>query len=91
MLNEFVFYAALASAIVFGGSWVIAKDRGIAWIISLLLGAGVILFVFPSPTAAKTLGDMAGNVTLFMQKAIYAAVWVAVAYGMSLVCKRQGE
>lgn len=91
MLNQFVMYAAISSAVVFGGTWLVVKDRSIAWIISVLLGAAVIIFVFPAPTAAKTLGDIAGNLTLLIQKAIYGVVWFAVAYGVSLLCKRPGE
>jgi hypothetical protein len=91
MLNEFVMYAALASAVVFGVTWFVVKDRSIAWIVSVLLGAAIIIFVFPAPTAARTLFDVAGNMTLLIQKAIYAVVWVLVANGISLVCKRPGE
>jgi len=58
MLNEFIFYAALASAIMFGATWLVLKDRGVAWLVSVLVGIGVISFVFPSPAAARTIGDV---------------------------------
>lgn len=88
MFNEFVFYALLAGAIVFGSICLFFKDSSIAWLGTVLIGFAVILFVFPGPVAAKTVGDVANNLTLAIQKFIYAVGWLAGAFVASLIYKK---
>ena len=91
MINEFILYALIAGAVLYGLAWLIFKERAIAWVITVVIGLVVVLFVFPAPTPAKTLWDIAANVTLFIQKVVYAVGWGAGAFGISLVCKKSYE
>lgn len=76
MPNEFILYAAIAGAITTGVASLATKNKGMSWIISVAVGIIVIMFFFPDPKAAKTIGDMAENLTLVIQKLIYAAGWL---------------
>lgn len=87
MLNEFILYAAFGGALAFCISCAILKNKGLATAISILIGLALVLFVFPEPKAAKTLGDLANNISLIIQKAIYAAAWVAGSLATKFFCK----
>jgi hypothetical protein len=83
MVKELVLFALLGSAFTFGVTWLFVSDRGMAWIASLAVGAVVILFDFSEPAEARTIGDIAGNLALIMQKTIYGIVWLAASFGVS--------
>ena len=86
-INDFVFYSALAGAFVFILVWFLSKDKGIAWIVTVLAGLIIIIFVFPDPKPAKTIGDIANNGALFIQKVLYGGAWGLGAFVASLFFK----
>ncbi len=80
MLNDFVFYSFLLGGFLFFVTWLLAKkDKGIAWVVTVIVGLLVVFFVFPSPQAAKDLADIANNATLFITKALYVIAWGGAA------------
>lgn len=85
---EYLFYSLLLGAIIFGIVWAVSRNNELAWVVSLSAGAIVILFVFADPKAAKTLGDIANNLTLFILKAMWVAGWVVGAWGASVVTSK---
>lgn len=89
MLNEFLLYAALAGAVVYGSVCFVLKDKTISWVVSVVAGLAVIYFFFPDPKSAKTIGDIANNLTLLIQKGIYLIGWGVGSFLVSLVCGRR--
>lgn len=86
MLNEFVFYALIGGAAVFGISyWLVKKDKGIAWLITALLAFLVVVFIFPGPQTVSNLSDMFNNLALLFQKALYLIGWFAGAFAISKI------
>ena len=88
MLNEFLLYAVIAGAVIYGVACLLTKDKAISWVISIVAGLAVIYFFFPDPKSAKTIGDIANNFTLLIQKAVYLAGWGVGSFVVSLICKR---
>lgn len=91
MLNEFVFYAVLLGAVIFGVTWLLSKELGLAWLVTAVLGLSIIIFIFPSPINAKTLGDIATNLTLVIQKAVCTVGLAIGAFLLSLLCEESHE
>lgn len=89
MLNEFLLHAALAGAVVYGAACLVFKDKTISWIVSVLAGLAVTYFFFPDPKSAKTIGDIANNVTLLIQNGIYLIGWGVGSFLVNLVCSRR--
>ena len=75
LVIEFIFYAACAGAAMHGLIYAFTKDHGTSLILAVLAGL-VVVYFFPDPTHAETLGDMATNVTRVIDKVIYLAAWV---------------
>jgi len=77
LFNEFLLYAAITGAVLFGIACWLTKDKNLSWVISVIA-----VYFFPDPNSAKNLGNIANNITLPIQKGIYLVGWVA---GISLV------
>lgn len=81
MLTDFVFYSLLIGAAFFAGVYFLAKkDKGIAWIATVIVALLVVVFVFPSPEQAKTLSDILTNLSLVVSKAGYLLAWGSAAW-----------
>jgi hypothetical protein len=80
MIKEFMFYSFLLGAALFFGTWLLAKkDKGIAWIVTAIVGFLVVAFVFPSPQPAPDISGLLGNFTLFLSKVAYVISWGGAA------------
>lgn len=88
MLNEFLLYAVISGAVVYGVVCLITKDKNVSWAISVFSGFSVVYFFFPEPQIAKTIADIADNFTLILQKAIYLLGWGVGSFVLSLKCNR---
>ncbi|WP_415894843.1 hypothetical protein ACMXYQ_11740 [Neptuniibacter sp. PT34_22] len=86
-INEFILYSALLGAIVYGAVWFFTKNEGASWGAAIVIGLLAILFAFGDPKSAKTLGDVASNLTLLIMKAIWLVALGAGAYVASLITK----
>ena len=82
MAIEFIFYAACAGAALNGLIYAFTKDHGTSLIVSVLAGLVVVVYFFPNPTHAETLGAMATNVTRVLEKVIYLAAWVGGSWAV---------
>lgn len=78
---EYLFYSILLGAVVFGATRAVTKNNGIAWLVSIALGVVAILFFFGDAKTAKTLGDIANNITLLIFKAVCAVGWLTGTWG----------
>ncbi|SED10143.1 hypothetical protein [Pseudomonas anguilliseptica] len=84
LINEFLLYAALAGAAVYGLSyWMTKKDKGLAGLITAVLAFIVVVFIFPGAGNAENLSDIFSNLTLLIQKGIYLVGWFAGAFAVS--------
>lgn len=80
MIQDFVFYSFLIGGALFFVTWLLAKkDKGIAWIVTAIVGFLVVAFVFPSPQPAQDVSGLIGNFTLLLTKAAYVASWGGAA------------
>ncbi|AZE30145.1 hypothetical protein [Pseudomonas chlororaphis] len=81
MLVDFVFYSLLIGAAFFAVVYFLAKkNKGIAWISTVVVALLVVVFVFPSAEHAKTLSDIAKNLALLASKAVYLLAWGSAAW-----------
>ncbi|WP_454843791.1 hypothetical protein [Pseudomonas gorinensis] len=80
MIKEFMFYSFLLGGALFFGTWLLArKDKGIAWIVTAIVGFLVVAFVFPGPQHARDLAGIADNISLFISKGLYVIAWGGAA------------
>jgi hypothetical protein len=86
-LNQFVLYALLCGAGVFIGIWSWLRDVSMAWIVSLILAAAVVLFVFPDPTPVDRIVDAIDNITLIMYKVGWSVAWFVGSLGVYFVVR----
>ncbi|WP_168150097.1 hypothetical protein [Solimonas marina] len=77
VLNQFVLYALLCGAGLFVATWAWQRDVGISWLVSVVAAVLIIWLVFPSPTPAKNLGDILGNLSRVILKALWGVAWLA--------------
>lgn len=80
MQIDFVFYSFLISAVLFFVTWLLSnKNKGIAWIVTLIVGFLVITFGFQPPQQAPDFAGLANNATLLISKLLYGAAWGGAA------------
>ncbi|WP_092080869.1 hypothetical protein [Desulfuromonas thiophila] len=87
VLNQFVLYALLCGAGLFIAIWAWQRDVGISWWVSVGAAVLVIWRVFPDPTPAKTLGDIFGNLSLVILKALLGVAWLAGSAAVHFLVK----
>jgi hypothetical protein len=80
MLKDLMFYSFLLSAAVFAGTYYLAKkDKGLAWIATIVVALIVVAFVFPSPEQARDVSVIVQNITLLVSKGVYLLCWGGAA------------
>lgn len=76
-VNELVLWSLGGGAAVFLSVYFLSqKNKGFAWIATLIVASVVVFLVFPSPDAVKTVGDAANRLSAFIQMAIYLVAWL---------------
>lgn len=80
MLKDLMFYSFILSAAIFAGTYYLTKkNKGLAWIVTIVVALVVVGFVFPSPQHAQDLSVIAENITLLISKGVYLLCWGGAA------------
>lgn len=80
MQIDFLFYSFLISAALFFGTWLLAnKSKGIAWVVTVIVGFLVITYGFQPPQQAPDIAGLANNATLAISKVLYGVAWGGAA------------